>query len=423
MTVTSTTSRRIHEGNDSATAFSFDFPVTAAADLVVTLTAADGGETLLAQDSDYAVSVAGYPGSGSIAYPLSGPPLPAGARLTIERRLTIDQQIDLQNQGNFYAETHEGFFDRIVMICQQLADAVGRTAKLPASSALGELFLPAPEAGRVLLWNAGADGLANGPEGDEIAAAQGRAQAAAGSADAAAGAQAGAEAARTAAEAAQAAAEAARAALSLPAIQSGDAGKMLRVRADESGQELRSPAEVAQDVGALTLGAHSILVPAQAIQPSPSGGCGPLADDGQAPTSPSQWFLPFDPATPEHAQLTLPTPKSWDAGPFEVAVLHAPGTTGGGAVRWVLRAAAASDGAAPPAWGADAGLTDVLGATVGVLRRSARVAVLPGGTPAAEDLLHLQVRREAADAADSHAGDARLLGLIVTFTLSRGTDA
>src|SRR5690606_13887206 len=107
--------RRVHEGNDSATSFSFDFPITASGDLAVTLTDAAGAAVRLVEDSDYAVSVAAYPGAGSVQYPLAWPPLPAGARLTLERRLPIDQQIDLQNQGNFYAETHEGFFDRIVM--------------------------------------------------------------------------------------------------------------------------------------------------------------------------------------------------------------------------------------------------------------------------------------------------------------------
>lgn len=161
MTVTSTAARRTHEGNGSATVFSFDFPITAAADLVATLTDAAGTETTLAEGSDYAVSVAAYPGSGSVTCPLSGPPLPPGVRLTLRRELVIDQQTDLQNQGNFYAETHEAFFDKAIMICQQLADAIGRAAKLPASTALSSLALPSPIAGRLLGWNGAGDGLEN----------------------------------------------------------------------------------------------------------------------------------------------------------------------------------------------------------------------------------------------------------------------
>lgn len=259
MTVTSTAARRTHQGNGSATVFPFDFPITAPADLRVTLTAADGAESLLVEASDYAVSVAAYPGIGSVTCPLGGPPLPAGTRLTLQRELVIDQQVDLQNQGNFYAETHEGVFDRLVMICQQLADAVGRAAKLPVASALADLTFPAPDAGRAVIWNAAADGLANGPSAGEIAAAEGQAVAAAE--------------ARQAAEAARDQAEAAAATVGLPPI-AGQAGRYLRARSDELGQEYRTAAEVRADIQAAQAGAAQTL----AAQPTaPSTGAGEVA--------------------------------------------------------------------------------------------------------------------------------------------------
>ena len=45
------------------------------------------------------------------------------------------------------------------------------------------------------------------------------------------------------------------------------------------------------------------------------------------------------------------------------------------------------------------------------------------GTPAAGDLCWFRVSRDVSDAADTHAEDARLIGVKVLYTINAATDA
>lgn len=169
---------------------------------------------------------------------------------------------------------------------------------------------------------------------------------------------------------------------------------------------------------------HSLLIPATAIMPSPQAGCGPLANDNQAAGAPTQFYLPFDAAADEHAQLSVPTPKAWTAGAgVEVSLHWADGGADAGDVVWGVRAASGGDGDAPAAWGTAATVAGTAGGIAGTQRWTGRVAVAPGGGPVAQDMLHLQVYRAAGDAGDTNTDDARLLALDVTFVLAIAGDA
>ena len=69
----------------------------------------------------------------SVTYPSNPdePPLPAGYRLTLRRWVDFLQNTDLRNQGEFFAQTIEGQFDKDVMMIQQLAEAVSRAVLVP----------------------------------------------------------------------------------------------------------------------------------------------------------------------------------------------------------------------------------------------------------------------------------------------------
>ena len=131
MTVASTSNRVDYTGNGSTTVFSFSFRIFDNADLVVTKADADGVETTLVLDTDYTVTGAGSYSGGSITL---GTALTSGHALTIQRVLDITQETDLRNQGQFFAETHEDVFDRLVMINQQLQEQIDRAAKLPVTN-------------------------------------------------------------------------------------------------------------------------------------------------------------------------------------------------------------------------------------------------------------------------------------------------
>lgn len=131
MTVASTSNRVDYTGNGSTTVFSFSFRIFEAADLVVTKADTNGVETTLVLNTDYTVTGAGSYTGGNVTLSTA---LTNGHALTIQRVLDITQETDLRNQGQFFAETHEDVFDRMVMIGQQLQEQIDRAAKLPVTN-------------------------------------------------------------------------------------------------------------------------------------------------------------------------------------------------------------------------------------------------------------------------------------------------
>jgi hypothetical protein len=174
MTVESTTNKVTRLGNDAATSFSFPFTIFESTDLYVVKTDAESVETVLAEgatSSTYSVTVAAYPGAGSITYPASGgTPLVTGESVTIKRVLPLEQTTDLENQGGYFADTQETQFDKCVMIDLQQQEEIDRSLKLPIS-ATASAELPVPVSNAYLRWNTAADAL----EAATLAATEGAA--------------------------------------------------------------------------------------------------------------------------------------------------------------------------------------------------------------------------------------------------------
>lgn len=226
MTLSTDPAKEIKLGNDSTTVFSFTFVINTAADISVIHTDSAGVETPVTEGTgttNYSISVANYPGNGSVTYPATlGTELATGDKLTLARVVDLDQETDLQNQDKYKPETVESTFDYSRMIDLQQQDQIDRSIKAPISDNSGaDYTLPTPTANTVIgLWNAAANAIIAGPTASEISNAQTYAVAAqtaqAGAETAETGAQtaqAGAETAETGAVAAQAAAEAAAALL------------------------------------------------------------------------------------------------------------------------------------------------------------------------------------------------------------------
>lgn len=135
-------------GNDVATSFSFSPMVLYSSDqLVVTHVDSDGVETVLTEGvgtTNYAVVVSEYPGTGSITYPASGTAniLATGDSLIIKRVLTLEQAMELANQGGYYPENQEDAFDKLTMIALQQQEEIDRALKLPISDS-GDPEVPA----------------------------------------------------------------------------------------------------------------------------------------------------------------------------------------------------------------------------------------------------------------------------------------
>jgi len=137
MTVSTTARKTTLDGNDSTTAFPFTFKVLDSDDVDVILTSSAGTESTLTVTTDYSIALNAdqdtSPG-GTVTYPVSGDPLATGEKLTIVREMGLLQDTDLQNQADFYAETHEDVFDKLVMLIQDIKEQVDRSVKVDISS-------------------------------------------------------------------------------------------------------------------------------------------------------------------------------------------------------------------------------------------------------------------------------------------------
>jgi hypothetical protein len=125
MTVSSTSSRVVYNGNGSTTTFPFGFKVQQAADLAVVYTDATGTDFTLSA-SQYGATGFGVDAGGTVTYPLSGSPIVSGTTLTIYRKVAVTQPTSISNQGAMWPQVIEAALDRLTYIAQNVGDSVSR---------------------------------------------------------------------------------------------------------------------------------------------------------------------------------------------------------------------------------------------------------------------------------------------------------
>lgn len=159
MTVPTETARSgPYLGNGATDTFAYEFRIQQDSDLLVTRLDEAGLETALSLDIDYSVTGVDQPEGGDVVL---AAPLPSGDRLVITRDVPATQEVDLQNQGAFFAETIERAFDKLTMLAQQNKEGDARTVTLPVVSQGVSATLPGAVADAVLGWNAAGDALEN----------------------------------------------------------------------------------------------------------------------------------------------------------------------------------------------------------------------------------------------------------------------
>jgi hypothetical protein len=127
-------------------------------------TDADGLESTLTLDVDYALTGAGDPDGGTATTTVA---YPSGGYITVLRDVPLTQETAYPETGKFPAQSHEAALDKLTMIVQQQAEVLSRAlvfaasdtsgATLPAASqrantqllfgSSGELLLSAPVSG------------------------------------------------------------------------------------------------------------------------------------------------------------------------------------------------------------------------------------------------------------------------------------
>lgn len=117
--------------NGAATAFAYGFKIFDAAHIrVVEAVIATGVETDLVLNTDYTVTGVGAD-TGTVVI---SPARAAGKTVTLVRNVPFTQELDLQNQGAYFAESVEAALDAGVARDQQLAEAVSRAVVVPIST-------------------------------------------------------------------------------------------------------------------------------------------------------------------------------------------------------------------------------------------------------------------------------------------------
>lgn len=229
MTVASRKNKHVYLGNGVNRVWPYTFVLPNAAYLNVYLKTGDASAVLLSP-GDYFIDESAM----TVTYPLGTlPALGADKKIILLREVPYTQEIDLINQGDFYAETIEGGFDNSVMQIQQLAERADRALEVP----LGD-----PRDPDVFIEDFF----------QAVDAAEASAQNAAASETAAETAQTGAEAARAGAETARAGAERAEGAAALSernAKTSEDAAEFAASEAAASEVSARNYLNMITDTG------------------------------------------------------------------------------------------------------------------------------------------------------------------------------
>jgi len=169
---------------------------------------------------------------------------------------------------------------------------------------------------------------------------------------------------------------------------------------------------------------HTIWLPAGSFIPTVTNGATYASQE--MPTNDVMISsFDFDAATDKKVQAVIAMPKSWDEGTITAQVFWKDATTAGaGDVVWGVRAAAVgNDDALDAAFGVAQTVADTFIAA-GDLHASPVTAAITASGPAAEnDLLVVEVYRDADAGGDTYTQSARFLGVKLIYTTNAADDA
>lgn len=132
MTIESVYLPEVYAGNDVADTFAYAFKISADTEMVVTeVDDATDEETVLILDTDYTVTGVGEDDGGDVVLT---DPLATGKTLVLSRTTSATQSTNFENQGGFFANTHETAFDKITQLLQEHAEQLERCPKTTIQS-------------------------------------------------------------------------------------------------------------------------------------------------------------------------------------------------------------------------------------------------------------------------------------------------
>jgi len=143
MTISSESYIKTYSGNGSTTVFAYNFKINDESHLEVIIADDEDNQTTLTLTTHYTVSGVGEDSGGNVTVGdissitgEAGTELPSGWTISISRVVPLKQLTDLENQGGFYASTHEDAFDYLTMITHQLQEQLDRCLTVSKTSGL-----------------------------------------------------------------------------------------------------------------------------------------------------------------------------------------------------------------------------------------------------------------------------------------------
>lgn len=138
MTVPSSLSKHVFSGNgvNRTWPYTFSLPLSggvADASVLHVYRSDNGGTPYLVSTSAYTVDV----DAKTVTYPLAAlDPLASTVKLVLIREVDFIQETELENNGAFYAKTHEAKFDDLEMQIHQLVEKTDRAVVAPVDDSL-----------------------------------------------------------------------------------------------------------------------------------------------------------------------------------------------------------------------------------------------------------------------------------------------
>lgn len=116
MTVSTQVSRNEYTGNGATTQYDFTFRILDKSHLLVQTLDTSESIVTLTLGTDYTVTGVNRYNGGKVVLTSA---LPAGYKISIERKTPVTQEASIRNQGGFFPEIHEDAFDKLTMLVQQ----------------------------------------------------------------------------------------------------------------------------------------------------------------------------------------------------------------------------------------------------------------------------------------------------------------
>jgi hypothetical protein len=164
--------------------------------------------------------------------------------------------------------------------------------------------------------------------------------------------------------------------------------------------------------------AAQMFLSAGAAVPKTTAGCAAAAQTELSTNKQNFLTLDFDTTTEEHADFTFAMPSDYGGGTMTAQVFwtHAATTCDFGVTWGIAGRCYANDAALDQAPGTEVLVSDVGGTTTDMYISAATAAITWAGTPAAGQLINLTIARKTADAGDTMAVDAKLIGVQLNYT-------